>query len=256
MITEYHRPETLEEALALLSRPTPKTVPLGGGSHLSRNSVGEVAVVDLQKLGLNYIHSSNNFLEIGACTPLQSVMENPHVPLQLREMLRIGIGANCRRQATIAGSVVTDDGRSGFLAGLLALNTQLVWLPDDREVLLGDYLALRETWQEGRVIREMKVPANVNLAVEGVARSPADRPLLCVAVGRWVSGRTRVVLGGFGKAPILAMDGPEAVGAELAVKDALLYSDDEWASAEYRMAVGTQLVKKLIAGLSGKDEGL
>lgn len=252
MITEYHRPEKLEDALLLLSRPTPKTIPLGGGSYLSRNSSGSVAVVDLQNLGLNYIHSSNNILEIGACTALQTVMETTALPFHLRETLRLGVGANTRKAASVAGCIVTDGGRSSFLAGLLALNTQLVWLPGDREVSLGDFLALRETWERGALIREIHVPSNVILAYEGVSRSPADHPFLSVAVGRWPSGRTRVVLGGFGKAPILAMDGPEAVGADLAVKDALLYADDEWASAEYRMNVGMQLVNRLVANLSGK----
>jgi CO/xanthine dehydrogenase FAD-binding subunit len=249
MIIEYHRPESLEEAMVLLSRPTPKTIPLGGGSKLSRNSVGDVAVVDLQKLGLNSIQHANNTVVIGACTPLQNIMEANSVPAQLREMARIGLGANTRRQATIAGRIVADDGRSGFLAGLLAMNTQLVWLPGEHEVGLGDFLALRETWRDGQMIREVKIPDRVSLAIECVGRSPADRPILVVAVGRWPSGRTRVVLGGFGKAPILAMDGPEAVGADLAVKDALRHADDEWASAEYRTAVGIQLVKRLNADL-------
>ncbi len=38
MIIEYHRPETLEQALALLSRKNPPTLPLGGGSYLSRHT--------------------------------------------------------------------------------------------------------------------------------------------------------------------------------------------------------------------------
>lgn len=254
MITEYHRPETMDEALSLLSRTTPKTIPLGGGSYLSQNSVGEVAVVDLQKLELSYIRSANSTIEIGACTRLQDLVENDSSPTQLREILRVGLGANTRKQATTAGRIVADDGRSAFLTGLLALNAQLVWMPGDREVSLGDYLALRSTWHEGNLIKEVIFPGNVKFTIEGVARTPADRPILCVAVSRWTSGRTRVALGGFGKAPILAMDGPEGVGAELAVKDALLQAGDEWASAEYRSAVGVQLVKKIIAGLSGKSE--
>jgi CO/xanthine dehydrogenase FAD-binding subunit len=248
MIIEYHRPESLEDAIDLLSRPTPKTVPLGGGSFLSRNSVGNVAVVDLQGLSLNYVHTSNNFLEIGACTPLQAVMES-ELPVQLREVLRLGVGVNTRRLSTIAGCIVTDDGRSGFLAGLLALNAQLTWQPGDYEVSLGDYLALRETWHDGKLIQEVKVPANVKLFVETVSRTPADRPILCVAVGRWSSGRTRVVLGGFGKAPILVMDGPEATGAELALRNALLDAGDAWAGAEYRLDVGVQLIRRMVKQL-------
>ena len=51
MILEYHRPQTLEAALALLSRQSPLTVPMGGGSALNRPDPTPVAVVDLQALG-------------------------------------------------------------------------------------------------------------------------------------------------------------------------------------------------------------
>jgi len=252
MITEYHRPDTLEQALALLSRSEPKTVPLGGGAQLSRSAVDDVAVVDLQLLGLDYIRSDNHHVIIGACTPLQKVMECELIPGRLREVLKNEYSANLRGQATLGGCISAGDGRSSFLTGLLGLNAELVWLPGEREISVGDFLALRQTWPSGQMIREVRIPSNANLAFEGVARSLADRPVLCVAVGRWSSGRTRVALGGTGKSPILAMDGPEAAGAELAVKDALLHADDAWASAEYRMAVGTQIVRRLLASLKAR----
>jgi CO/xanthine dehydrogenase FAD-binding subunit len=53
MIIEYFRPQSLEETLLLLSRPYPVTVPLGGGVKLSRRIDEQIAVVDLQRLGLN-----------------------------------------------------------------------------------------------------------------------------------------------------------------------------------------------------------
>ena len=57
MILEYHRPDTLEEALDLLQRPTPFTVPLGGGSVLSHKTELPLDVVDLQNLGLDMVSS-------------------------------------------------------------------------------------------------------------------------------------------------------------------------------------------------------
>ena len=36
MITEYHRPSTLESAIELLGRKTPETVPLAGGTLLNQ----------------------------------------------------------------------------------------------------------------------------------------------------------------------------------------------------------------------------
>ena len=61
-IIEYHRPQTLEDALELLQRIEPVTVPLAGGTNLNspasasgQSSASALAVVDLQSLGLNTV---------------------------------------------------------------------------------------------------------------------------------------------------------------------------------------------------------
>ena len=74
MITTYHRPQTLDEALTLLTQPN--TVPLGGGTLLSQPTTDPVQVVDLQLLSLNSLNKKGNDLEIGATTTLQSLLEN------------------------------------------------------------------------------------------------------------------------------------------------------------------------------------
>ncbi len=73
-----------------------------------------------------------------------------------------------------------------------------------------------------------------------------DQPILVVAIARWASGRVRIAIGGFGKSPILVLDGPEDSGLIEAVKNALSDSGDEWASAEYRQAVGEVLVRRMM----------
>ncbi|MCQ3953112.1 MAG: hypothetical protein DPW15_07500 [Chloroflexi bacterium] len=85
MITTYHRPQTLEEALTLLNQPD--TVPLGGGTLLSRPQTDSVSVVDLQRLGLDSLRASGNELQIGATCPLQSLLESEHTPAALKTAL-------------------------------------------------------------------------------------------------------------------------------------------------------------------------
>ena len=53
MITAYHRPKTLDEALALLTGPN--RTPLGGGTLLDKPTTDPVEAVDLQALNLNSI---------------------------------------------------------------------------------------------------------------------------------------------------------------------------------------------------------
>ena len=80
MIIAYHRPQTLSEALTLLSQPN--TFPLGGGTLLSHPQSDSVEVVDLQALGLNSLKKSGNNLEIGATVTLQQLLDDSNCPLR------------------------------------------------------------------------------------------------------------------------------------------------------------------------------
>ena len=73
MIIEYQRPQTLIEALILLGREEPISYPLGGGTVLNRGIPENIAVIDLQALGLNTISKKGTTVNIGATTSLQEV---------------------------------------------------------------------------------------------------------------------------------------------------------------------------------------
>jgi CO/xanthine dehydrogenase FAD-binding subunit len=249
MIVEYHRPESLQDALALLARETPRTIPLGGGSVLSRVRKPDFAVVDLQRLGLNKFEKEGQLLHIGATVTLQQVFECEDIPEAIldafRESLVREAALNVRQVATVAGCLVSCDGRSPFITALLALDARLVWAQGDEAQPLGDYLPLREEFDSRRLIVDVRIPLNATLRFESVARSPLDQPVVCAAVATWPSGRTRVTLGGFGKAPVLAMDGPEPVGAAVAAREAFRFAGDAWASAAYRMDIAGKLVQRM-----------
>jgi CO/xanthine dehydrogenase FAD-binding subunit len=57
------------------------------------------------------------------------------------------------------------------------------------------------------------------------------------------------VLGGYGKSPLLAMDGTEAEGIETAARNAFHEATDDYGSAEYRMDVAATLAKRCLASL-------
>lgn len=251
MIIEYHRPDTIGQALDLLTRQEPPTFALGGGTMLSHERKPDIAVVDLQNLGLNKIAQEGQLLHIGAAVTLQALFEY-QFPLTIGEALHISLehesGANTRQAATIAGTLATCDGRSSFVTALLALDPQIIWAPNDEVQGLGDYLLLRQESNKSKLILEVRVPMNATLRFASVARSPMDRPIVCAALASWPSGRTRVTLGGFGHAPIMALDGPEASGAVLASREAFRYSADAWASEEYRMDVAGKLVQRMLKG--------
>lgn len=245
MILEYHRPETLDKALVLLLRDNPRTVPLGGGTTLSQKGGEAVAVVDLQALGLDFMRIEGNMLEAGAMVRMHGLASNPQIQPALSQAITKEFSSNLREMTTVGGAVVSCDGRSPFLTALLALDAKMIWLPGDNDHSLGNYLPVRRSWDGGKLILSVKMPVNVKLSVESVARTPADRPILIGALCRWPSGRTRVALGGFGPIPALVLDGSDAIGAEMAARNTYLHAGDEWASAEYRSQVAYDLIRQL-----------
>src|SRR5215213_5319419 len=123
MITAYHRPKTLDEALNLLTQPN--RTPLGGGTLLSKTTTDSVEAVDLQSVGLNVVKKIGNNLEIGATVSLQQLLESEQWPEALRSALKLEAPLNIRNAATTAGTLVACDGRSTFASVLLALDAKL-----------------------------------------------------------------------------------------------------------------------------------
>ena len=245
MITEYHRPQTLEEALKLLSAPN--TRPLGGGTVLTHPGDESFAVVDLQALSLDKVHKSGNHLEIGATVTLQTLLESAHSPAALKTAIELEAPLNLRTMGTLAGALVTCDGRSPFAVVMLALDARLTVEGEQSIVYgLGDLLPVRQDFLKGKLITKIEIPLQTKLSFETVARSPADKPIVCTALAQWPSSRTRLVIGGWGIAPVLAMDGSEASGIEDAARNAAHDAADQWASAEYRSDIAAVLAKRCL----------
>lgn len=252
MIREVHRPKTIEEALELLSREGLLTVAMGGGTVLNRPSPEPFAVVDLQDLGLEQVEVKGHVLSLGATVTLASLADLPELPEALRRVVRLEATYNLRQIATLAGTLLAANGRSPLATALLALDATLEVMRAGaavEQVGLGDLLPQRGEKLRGRLVTRITLPLNARMAYESVARTPADLPIVCAAAAGWPSGRTRLALGGFGLAPLLALDGPEPEGAEIAARSAYSDAGDEWASAEYRREITPVLARRCIEQL-------
>lgn len=244
MITEYHRPQTLAEALELLGRPQPETRPLGGGTVLSAPSAEQVAAVDLQDLDLKQVSLKGKTLQIGAAATLQQLLDAEGLPAALAVAIRHEASYTLRQTASVAGVLVAADGRSPFAVAMLALDATLALQPGDVALSYGDLLALRPAVLKGKLITDIVVSAAVFFSYQYVARTPADLPILSLTLARWPSGRTRLALGGWGAAPVLALDGREPSGVAEAVENALSAASDQWATAEYRLTATRALAAR------------
>ncbi|MCE7905656.1 MAG: hypothetical protein DYG87_07660 [Anaerolineae bacterium CFX3] len=245
MITTYHRPQTLDEALTLLAQPD--VVPLGGGTLLSHPQADSVSVVDLQLLGLDSLRVKGNELEIGAACTLQALLESEHCPPALKTALKLEAPLNIRNAATAAGTLVASDGRSPFACALLALDAKVAIAgKQPSEIGVGEFLPLRP---RGLII-QIAIPLHAKFAFEYAARTPSDKPIVCAGLAQWGPARTRLAVGGWGKSPCLALDGAEFGGVGTAARNACHEAADEWASAAYRQDAAATLAKRCLEGIA------
>jgi CO/xanthine dehydrogenase FAD-binding subunit len=222
---------------------------MGGGTWLNLPHVEDFSVVDLQSLGLNHIRKAGNGLEIEACVTLQQLIEANDCPETLKQALRVDAALNIRNAATVAGSLVTCDGRSAFATCMLAFDGRLTIRTGQATSVIGlsEFLALRPSG----LVTSITISTNGASAFEMVARSPMDKPIVCAAINCWPGGRTRLALGGTGKSPVLALDGADAEGSETegvqaAARNAYHEAGDAWASAEYRAELAATLARRCL----------
>lgn len=249
MIEEYHRPGELAAALQLLARKKPITIPLGGGMVISRRSPENCAVVDLQELGLDQVLSLSTGIKIGAATKLQALVENEAVYPGLRDSITRTCSKNHREMATLSGTVVTSDGRSVLATALLAFGTDLIWEPGEKTVSLENYFTARSANNFGLLITNFLVADSDDFRIETVARTTLDLPQVCVAITK-KNKVFRIAIGGFGNSPRVAYIGSDIPSAIEGVAKAFEFSDDAFASSEYRSAAAKQLTYRLLADMT------
>src|SRR5437868_11888942 len=130
-IEAYHSPTTLAEAAALLAEEG-RTVIAGGTDLLvnPRYMVGVREVVDIRRLGLNYIMVNAGWLHIGAGATMRTVARHAHVQALANGILARGAAVcgspNIRNMATLAGNVASALPSADTLPSLIALNAQAV----------------------------------------------------------------------------------------------------------------------------------
>ena len=271
---EVHRPQSLDEALALLARPDVHTVPLAGGTALLAHPDPRVeAVVDLQDLPLADIRveEAHGGLGLGAMVRLQALVEDDAVRAFAGGLIAQGARESAplltRNRATVGGCVAVADPLDPLLLALLALRARVRYrTPDPREQPLDQFLEAREELLgQGALITEvvMAQPGRwTGTALLKVARTPSDRPILCGAACLSLDRSdacqsVTVAMGGLGARPA-RLHGIEALLAgvplsEEAIADAVgrirwpeAAPSDVRASGQYRLEVAPVLLRRLL----------
>lgn len=272
-LREYHRPETLEDALRLLSRDTARVIPLAGGTELVAVPPPDIdAVVDLNDLALDDISVEGDELVLGGLVRLTTLVESEEVRAfagsALTDAARVAATSLLRNQGTLAGTLLTRLARSELPPVLLVLDAEVTLQHADGAevmplVMLYDDL---ERHTGGRIITDVRVPAppaGARIHRQRVARTPADQPILAVtALTRVADAKfieVRIAASGIGPHPrrlsaiesaLLGTDTDTNAVLETVAPlvNELALPDDPLASAEYRRGVLPVLIRRVLLG--------
>ncbi len=249
----FHRPSTVEEALALKREQGDVAAFLGGGTLLNSldQATPPVHLISLAGLGLDGIEDDGKHLVLGACCTLQQLLDSD-VPESIREGCRHVENRSVRNMATLGGLLGGADSTRDLLPILVALQAR-VDLAGSGDVALLDYFAapaglitavrvplvsFQRSWALGRHGPSASSPSTITAAA--TLQSAAGQILTPIlAIGGVADTLIRM------SAVERALDGeplPETNALEALIASDLRPVADHRGSAEY---------KRLIAGVIG-----
>src|SRR5437660_12008862 len=174
-ITAYHSPATLAEAIALLAEEG-RTIIAGGTDLLvnPRYMVGVREVVDIRRLGLDYIRVEDDWLYIGAGATMRSVAQHPLIQALANGILARGAAVcgspNIRNMATLAGNVASALPSADTPPSLLALEAHVVLVgrKGERIVPLEQFfVGPGKSVRKRELIRELRIPVANSVSKHG-----------------------------------------------------------------------------------------
>jgi carbon-monoxide dehydrogenase medium subunit len=260
-ITAYHCPTTISEAVALLAEEG-CTVIAGGTDLLvnPRYMVGVGEVVDIRKLGLDYIRHEEKWLCIGAGATMRTVARHPEAQGLANGVLAQGAALcaspNIRNTATLVGNVASALPSADTPPALLVLDTQVVLtgIQGERMVPLEQFfVGPGKSVRQRELIRELRIPldhtSNLGGGFYKIFRTAEDISIVNAAalllVNDGIITKARLVLGAVAPVPLHARKAEEALlgqppteetlrrAAEIA-RDETHPISDQRASADYR----------------------
>jgi len=283
-IAAYHKPTTLVEAAALLAEDG-RTIIAGGTDLLvnPRYMVGVREVVDIRKLGLNYIRVENGWLHIGAGATMRTVAQQATLQRLANGILARGAAVcgspNIRNMATLVGNIASALPSADTPPALLALNAEVVLIGTNGERVVpldNFFVGPAQSVRKRELISELRIPLADCDDLRGgfykIGRTAEDISMVNAAATLKIQGgtitRARLVLGAVAPVPLRVTRAEEALAGQLAteetfqraaelVRDEVRPITDHRATAAYRRkmsAVAALRALRQAAGLAPQGE--
>ncbi|AUV84171.1 hypothetical protein C2R22_21600 (plasmid) [Salinigranum rubrum] len=275
-VEAYHRPTTLDDALALNAEHASLEVISGGTLTMPAVNEGHLFpahVMDLRGVGLDYVDEADGHLSLGATLTMTEVLDRIDVPI-LRQAARHTGSWAVRNMATVGGNLFAPPPLGDFAVALLALDAAVeVRSSDaDRHLPMADfYTADGNALAPDELVTEIRipVPAGETAFLKLTRKQEPAPPVVTVAVDLIRDGdtvdRARIAMNGAGPHPtrmaeaesVLEGSGLSASTIERAADaatEAANPPEDAVASAWYRRKMaGTYLTKALDQISHGED---
>ena len=256
---EYHRPQSLSDAVAGAANPDAKA--LAGGMTLlptmKQRLASPAALIDLKNVPeLAGIAREGDNLLIGAMTRHADVARSDVVQAAIPALAQLagGIGdPHVRNMGTIGGSLANNDPSADYPAAALALGATIV--TNKRRIPAQDYFTgLFETALEtGELITQVSFPIPQKAAYMKFA-NPASRYALVGVFVAKTAGGVRVAVTGAGPCVFRAEAMEKALAKSFsadAIKDIKVAADelnsDIHASREYRAHLIGVMARRAVA---------
>jgi aerobic carbon-monoxide dehydrogenase medium subunit len=201
--TNYHRPATVEEAVALFAKGTDAKYLAGGHTLLpvmKQRLAGPSDVIDIARIpALIGIEASSDALTIKAATTYYDILKNADVKRTIPAIAHLTsvLGDPAvRHRGTIGGSVATNDPTADYPAAVLALNA--IVKTNKREIAGADFFKglFTTALEDNEIITAISFPIPAKAGYAKM-RNPASRfALTGVFVVKTRSGEVRVAATG------------------------------------------------------------
>jgi carbon-monoxide dehydrogenase medium subunit len=286
-VFDYHRPATLEEALALLAE-RPDAKPLAGGQSLipamNFRLAAPAVLVDLNGLTelAGITGDADGGVRLGAMTRHREVERSPLVgrlaPLLAETMPHVA-HPQIRNRGTIGGSLAHADPAAELPAVMVALEATVVLRSrhGERRLAAEDFFTglFATALEAGELITAIEIPAlprRSGSAFEEMARRHGDYALVGVAAvvtldGAGRAAGARIALFSVGEGPVLARRAmaalaDTALGADTLAAAAALSGGEDidppgdiHASASYRRQLARVLTRRALERAAARARG-
>ena len=271
----FYQPTSIREALLLLRKVGKYGRVVAGATDIvTQGDRSTRFLVDITRLGLNYVRGNNRGCAIGATTTMAALEHSP-VICALAGGILAKAASTCgsiqnRNMATVGGNLANASPAADTAAVLLALDAQVVLASSrrKRQIALAEfYSGPHQTVLNGELLEEVVIPVlpgggRLGWSFQKLGRTETDISLVNVAAGLQIDARGRIkwarlALGAVAPTPLRARKAEElllgnTVNEDLLARlvEALMHEvspmSDSRASAEYRREMSAVLARRAL----------